>query len=204
MRPPNPFSTRFTRPGALPPLAMDGSSIDAASLLRRLSALGGTAAIRGPHGSGKSTLMRSLEAALAAEGRLGGSLRLGGGRLHDPLAVIRGVAACGPAEVLCVDGWERLGPLAAAGLAATARLLGRQLLVTVHGATTIPTLVETATSVELLERIVGLLPPHGGSIHPQDVREAFAASAGDLREALFSLYDLYEAAGRSEAAEFRS
>jgi len=52
----NPFATRFTRPGQLPPFDAAGKRIDLDALL----ALAGRirrAVIIGPHGSGESTLL---------------------------------------------------------------------------------------------------------------------------------------------------
>ena len=55
----NPFATRFTRAGALPPLNDDGSPFDAAAVLATLEEAAGCGAFVGPHGSGKSTRLQA-------------------------------------------------------------------------------------------------------------------------------------------------
>jgi len=48
---------------------------------------------------------------------------------------------------------------------------------------------------------VGRLPCSGSSrplIHETDVKEAFRAASGNVREALFLLYDTFEARARPE------
>jgi len=52
----NPFATRHTRPGGVPPLDDDGRPRDLEGLLARLGSMP-AAAIVGPHGTGKSTLL---------------------------------------------------------------------------------------------------------------------------------------------------
>ena len=67
-RPGNPFATRYTRPGAIPPLDRHGIPLDVATLASRFDAVT-AAAIEGPRGHGKSTLLFALAAMLHAAGR---------------------------------------------------------------------------------------------------------------------------------------
>ena len=55
----NPFSTRFTRPGAIPFLFEE--PLTAEFIIHRFNANNWLAQIVGPHGSGKTTLVRGLE-----------------------------------------------------------------------------------------------------------------------------------------------
>lgn len=193
---PNPFSTRFTSPGRLPPLDHRGEEVDPGELLHRLDRHGSCAAIRGPHGSGKSTLLVALADRLRVRGRLGGLVRLGGGFRRDLLVVARGLAACDRGHVLCVDSWERLGWVAAAVACLVARVAGRGLLVTSHGDGLLPTLVSCSTTPRLLARIMERLPDRVGLVGEVDVEQAFDEANGNLREALFLLYDRFERARR--------
>lgn len=193
-RPTNPFATRFTSPGRLPPLDPSGDEIDPEDLLRRFRHQGLRAAIRGPHGSGKSTLLSAMADRLRRHGLLGGHVRLGRGSWRDLAAVARGLAACKRGRVLCVDSWERLGGVAAAFAGVVAVASGRGLLVTSHGDGLLPTLVSCSTTPRLLARIVDRLPDRFGLLEDADVAETFDASGGNLREALFLLYDRFEQA----------
>lgn len=188
-RPPgNPFATRFTRPGAIPPLDALGLPLDLAFLVTRLRSLG-SAAIVGPHGRGKTTLLVAIADRLADDGMPVVVLR--SRKWRDGFAAIRAITAAPAGAVVCIDGWETLGPFRGP-LRPIARLLGRGLLVTSHGAAGLPVLWECATSAALLGAIVARLPDHGGRIDAEAVAAAFARHGGDLRESLSDLYDRYE------------
>lgn len=190
-RPPgNPFATRFTRPGAMPPLDRRGRPLDVAALAARLQALPG-AAIVGPHGHGKTTLLVAIAAAWAADGLPVALVRVRG--WADALPALATIARAGADALVCIDGWESLGP-GRWPLRQAARLLGRTLVVTSHGPAGLPVLHSCDTSHELLHAIVGRLPDHGGRIDAADVMAAFARHGGDLRESLCDLYDRYERA----------
>jgi hypothetical protein len=190
----NPFATRFTSPGRLPPLDSSGVAIDLDELLSRFRHLGDRAAIRGPHGTGKSTLLAAMAECIRRDGRLGGLVRLGLGWRRDLGAVAAGLAACGRDSVLCIDSWERLGGVAAAITCVVARATGRGLLVTSHGEGPLPTLVSCSTTPRLLCTIVDRLPDRHGLLSSADIEETFREAGGNLREALFLLYDRFEQA----------
>lgn len=192
-RPPgNPFATRFTRPGAIPPLDRLGRPLDLAALVTRLRALR-AAAIVGPHGHGKTTLLVALADRLAGEGVPVAVLRVWTWR--DCFLAIRAIAAAPAGGTVCIDGWEALGPCRGP-LRQTARWLGRGLLVTSHGTASLPVLWECDTSATLLHAVVARLPDHGGRIDAEAVATAFERHGGDLRESLSDLYDRYERAAR--------
>lgn len=185
----NPFSTRHTRPGRLAPRDAAGAPLDLPALLSRARALR-VAAIEGRHGAGKTNLLIALAGLLAAAGRHAGTLRPRSWR--DGPAVLRAVLGAAPGTTLCIDSWEALGPPWAAiiGWAAWWRSVG--LLVTSHAPTGLPVLVRCETSAVLLSRLVAELPGHLGLIGPADVEQAFGARRGDVREALYDLYDRFE------------
>jgi energy-coupling factor transporter ATP-binding protein EcfA2 len=217
----NPFSTRFTRPGALEPLDADGEPVRIDDVLHRLRARG-RAAIVGPHGSGKSTLLARLADAIDSAGGTVVRLRLPDRRdrghvlatlLTDrgksPPNVFPRLKTCGfsrllidsllaarSGDIVAIDGWETAGPLIGLIVRAVVRLRGCGLVVTAHGPVGLPVLVRCRPSVAILAAIVARLPGHedwyGRLIHPTDVAEAFVAHRGDLRESLFALYDRYE------------
>jgi energy-coupling factor transporter ATP-binding protein EcfA2 len=189
----NPFSTRFTRPGALEPLDANGEPVRVDDMLRRLRARG-RAAIVGPHGSGKSTLLARLADAVDAAGGTAVRLRLRDRR--DLHRVLTAVLRARSGDVVAIDGWETAGTLVCLIMRAVVRLRGCGLVVTAHGPVGLPVLVRCRSSVVILAAIVERLPGHGEwygrLIHPTDVAEAFVAHHGDIRESLFALYDRYE------------
>lgn len=185
----NPFATRHTRPGRLIPRDATGSPLDVAALASRVRAPGAVA-IEGPHGAGKSNLLTALAGHLAAAGMLGATVRARS--RHDGRLVSDAVIRAPRGTVLCVDGWETLGGLRAAGVRWMARRRGVGLLVTAHRPTGMPALIRCTTTPALLGRIVADLPDHGGLVTDGDLAAAYAAHGGNLREALYDLYDRFE------------
>lgn len=185
----NPFATRHTRPGAVPALDDEGRPRDVAATIASLAALP-AAAIVGPHGTGKSTLLTAVAAALAATGRSAGLVRLR--RRRDAFPLQAAIVRAARGATLCVDGWERLGWPEALATRLLARVLGCRLVVTAHRPAGMPTVVQTNGSLPLLVAIVARLPDHGGLIGRADLADAYAAHAGNLRDSLGDLYDRYE------------
>jgi energy-coupling factor transporter ATP-binding protein EcfA2 len=189
----NPFATRHTRPGVLPPLDGWGSPRDIDAFVASVCHHGATAIV-GPHGTGKSTLLAAVAASLSNEGRLAGVVRLR--RRRESLWVILAVVRTLPGSTLCVDGWERMGWGIAWVVRRLAKFRGCGLVVTSHGATGMPAAVHTAGTLPLLAAIVGHLPTHRGLVNQADLAEAFALHRGNLRDSLNELYDRFEQRSR--------
>ncbi len=189
----NPFTTRHTRPGRLPPLDEAGRPRDMAAVLAAVRQTAATAIV-GPHGTGKSTILVAIEAGLAAAGESAGLLQLR--RRRDGLRLIAAVLRAPRDRRLCVDGWERLGPLGAAAVRLAAGARGCRLVVTSHRTAGMPTLVRTTGSLPLLEAIVARLPDHSGLITAADLAESVTRHAGNLRDSLDDLYDRFERRAR--------
>jgi len=192
--PRNPFATRFTRPGQIRPLDGCGQPIDPAALCDRLAAIGGAAAIEGPHGSGKTTLLTHLAAELEGRGTLAARVRLRSWR--DACVAVAAILRAGPGRTVCIDSWERLGPVMGP-LARLAALVCRcGLLVTSHRGSGLPLLVRCETTPALLAGILRQLPEHerwqGELVFAADVEQAFATCGGNLRESLYELYDRFD------------
>ncbi len=193
----NPFCTRHVRPGRLPSFDAAGWPIDLARLVNRLRTLAGSAAIVGPHGSGKTTLLGHLADALEAQGERVVRTRVGRGR--DAVMLLAAVATARRGDIICVDSWERLGVPWALIIRRCALASRVRLLVTAHRAGDIPTLWQCSTTPALLGAIVARLPVDGSGsrlIEDSDTRKAFHTASGDIREALFLLYDTFEARSR--------
>jgi len=205
----NPFSTRYTRPGAIPFRFPPGS--DADKLVEQLRCQGWRGAIVGPHGSGKSSLLAALIPAIRRAGKevLLVELHDGQRRLPVDLEKGSGVFVCQAdsaaqvgsqtktpdpfSGVVIVDGYEQLSWWNRLRLRGVARRRRFGLLVTSHAPTSLPLLFRTATSLELAQAIVrSLLAGRPELVSPEQLAQRFELRQGDLRELLFDLYDLYE------------
>jgi hypothetical protein len=159
------------------------SGITWEELLARLESLRFRAALVGPHGHGKTTLLEDLGARLAERG-----FRVRTATLHEGdrrlSAVQRKIHFHGLAasDVLLLDGAEQLGGVSWLEVRTRTRAAGG-LVVTSHRPGLLPTLHECRTTPELLAGIVrdlGAEPP------PADL---FVRHGGNVRDALREMYD---------------
>ena len=184
----NPFSTRFIKPGAAPYLFPRGES--AGQLLVRLKRCGWWGEIVGPHGSGKSTLLKLLCGQLKAGGLHVVPVTIAAGLPFDLTPVWQ--CTSGPAMIV-IDGFEQLNAWQRWGVRRHCRRQRLGLLVTCHRTTGLPSLHRTCPTAQVAIALVGrLTAADPGVISPAEVTAAFHAKNGNLREALFQLYDLYE------------
>ena len=146
--------------------------------------------IVGPHGSGKSTLLATLVPQLEEAGR-----RVEQFSLHDGQRRLNfDPADWDVSKQVIVDGYEQLGWLSRRRLKRACTACGAGLLVTSHRSVALPPLYSTEVTLSLARQIVAeLLPPRCTLIGEEDVAQSLAQHGQNLREALFSLYDLYEA-----------
>jgi energy-coupling factor transporter ATP-binding protein EcfA2 len=197
--PSNPFATRFTRPGALEFSFPDG--VTAQTLIERLAAQGWWGQIVGPHGSGKSTLLQTLRAALADAGRdvVGFRQRPRERRLAVAHAETRHWSS---ATLVVIDGYEQLGWLSRRWIKSACRRAGAGLVATTHVDVGLPLLWTTAPSEALARQLVArlLASEERPLIDDADVSRCYQQHAGNLREMLFALFDLYESRQRAPSA----
>lgn len=159
------------------------------ALLDRFAALDHRAAIVGPHGSGKTSLLAALESRLAARGLRWAGLRLQRGERWLGLAGEQWLRRAAPGVVLVLDGSDELHA------AERWRVLRRSraasgLLLASHRRTALPTLHHCRPDAPLLAELIAEL--HAGcgcSLPPAE--QLFVRHAGNLREALRELYDLH-------------
>jgi hypothetical protein len=190
----NPFSAGRIRPGAMPFLPAAGG--DAEALVERLRQNQWRGQIVGRHGTGKSSLLRALIPAIQDAGRPTLLLELHDGQRRLP-GGLRAIGQLRFPAVLAVDGYEQLAWWNRLRLRRFCRRRGVGLVVTAHGRAGLPPLVQTAIDAESAWPIVAQLQQgYRPLVTPQDLAEHLRRHEGDLREALFDLYDLYQRRNR--------
>lgn len=186
----NPFSTRFVRPGAIRFVFDDGNGPD--RMVERLARMAWRAQIVGPHGSGKSTLVASLDLPLRESGRSPYVVALHDGEHRMPPDWHQNARAVA-SRLIVIDGYEQLRTLSRWNVARRCSRDGWGLVVTAHRDVGLPTLARVVPSLGVAQEIVDTLMPDGrGPITPAVVAEAFSSCHGNIREMLFALYDRYE------------
>lgn len=164
------------------------------ALLARLERLRYRAAIVGPHGTGKTTLLEDLEAPLARLGFRVTHLRLRADRRRFPSGCLAQLAARLDArDLVCLDGAEQLDRVRWMTFRWRTRRAGG-VLITSHRPGFLPTLIECTTSPELLDGIISRLTPQAGGLLRPTAEDLFKRHHGNLRDALRELYDVYAAA----------
>jgi hypothetical protein len=161
-------------------------------LLARLAGLRYRAALVGPHGHGKTTLLEELGRRLEARGFAVRTVTLHeGDRRLTPVHERTLLTGLTTSHMLLLDGAEQLGPLAWRRVERRSRAAAG-LLVTTHSAGRLPTLCECVSTPELLAGIVSELLGGGEAdrLHPSP-SDLFARHRGNLRDALRELYDVY-------------
>ena len=192
----NPFATRFTRPGEIVPVDISGKRMAVKDFLQDLDQCGGIGAIVGPHGSGKTNILSRLYVEALQSHYTVKRYSLRSTTWRDLKNIIRMLLVSKPDDLVLLDSWERLSCMAGKVLCRVAMSRGCRLVVTSHKAISIPVLVTCQASLKSFLAIIKQLPDSGvwlGSlIMNKDIETAFDVYQPNLREALFSLYDVFE------------
>lgn len=187
----NPFSTRFIKPGQIPFQSSDESTaLD--ELVSRLENQNWTGEIVGPHGSGKSTLVESLKGLISQD-------------LHhvtirtedDHTSIYRNLldwlATEKSGSLLIVDGIEQIERHRIEDIISRCQSHQIGLLVTSHESVGLPLLHRCQSGLEPFRAVVReLLQGRTIPITNEEIDYAYNKYSPNLREALFSLYDVYE------------
>ena len=190
----NPFSTRHVRPGVVPFLFPGDQTAE--TLVDRLQKNGWWGQVVGPHGSGKSALLATLLPAVEHSGRCTCLIELHDGQRRLPAGFSR-TFDLKPSTLLVVDGYEQLGRFQRFRLKRFCRRGGFGLLVTAHTSVGLPELFRTTAELAVVQRLVEQFQCECTfHVTQSEVAERFSQHAGNVREVLFDLYDLYESRRR--------
>lgn len=199
----NPFSTRNVKPGMIPFLGLDASSIlEMATKLMESHAM---TQIVGPHGAGKTTLTFAIQdqlnqlAAAAGKKLIVRRFTVGAGK---SIRSIQGTVPIddgrnGDASLLfVVDGIERMGFLQQLGFLNHCRTHDYRLLATTHRPLkNLQVIHRIDSKAETLVQLVAYLSSElqgQAGFRKSDLECLFNEQNGDLRECLMQLYDRFE------------
>ncbi|MCC5851026.1 MAG: hypothetical protein JJU29_23300 [Verrucomicrobia bacterium] len=178
----NPFRTANVH--ALPFLWPDGVTPD--TLVRDWEALGRSGAICGPHGNGKSTLLREWTDHLAGLGWEIDALTLTEEFPRLPRGFAAKWKASRPKTVAVLDGAEQLTRWQRRiWMQATRNAGGR--VITCHAPLFLPVLLRVKTSAAQLETLLGMIP--GAPEVSEKPGELLQRFGGDVRLVFRYLYD---------------
>ncbi len=186
----NPFCAARLRPGTIDYIFDGTTNLD--QLVATLAANRWRGQITGPHGSGKSTLLAAMRPAIQAAGRDVHLLVMTDDDRNLPRFFLKSLRGSSP-SVAAIDGFEQLSAWNRLRLKWFCRRQGVGLVVTTHHSAGLPDVCRT--SIDLLRAwqvVERLQAGFAVLIQRSDLIECLARRRGDLREALFDLYDLYE------------
>ncbi len=160
-------------------------------LLQRLDRLEYRAALVGPEGTGKTTLLEDLGPKLVALGFRVKALRLDRAtRSFDPAFLKTFYAGLRARDIILLDGAEQMRRWAWHRFKQQTRQAGG-LIITSHRPGLLPTLWECSTTPELLGEILAELLGQPPAQTRATSEQLFRKHHGNLREALREMYDVF-------------
>ena len=187
----NPFSAARIRPGTIDFIFERGNSLT--QLVDVLESNHWNGAIIGLHGTGKSTLLAALIPAIEARDLIVNFITLTAGQRTLPPDFFKSLREAAGPGIAAVDGIEQLSAWSRLRLKQFCKSHGAGLLVASHRAARLPVIYQTAIDVprawRVVERFQDGFPP---LVRLSDLVERLTQRHGNIREALFDLYDIYE------------
>ncbi|MDO4570475.1 MAG: hypothetical protein Q4D38_08835 [Planctomycetia bacterium] len=186
----NPFCTKRIRPGAIPFQFPEG--VSAETLIDTLEQNEWCGQIIGPHGSGKSTLLATLLPEIERRGKKIIHIELQDGVRQLPLSE-EDINAMDENTLLAIDGYEQLSLWTRWRLKSRSRSQKFGVIIIAHEPFEYPELYRTQSEILMGKFIVSkLLKNTIVRISDSIIEGHYDEHEGNLREMLFSLYDVYE------------
>lgn len=200
----NPFSTRFVAPGAVEYFFQEG--ISAKSIIDKLAFNQWRGQIVGPHGTGKTSLLWALYRELQSlhgtgsefepsrvefiqfQGKIDGGTPAEKELAHDSMSLPTSF----PRHIRFVDGFEQMSWLARRQMSSQSKIPGEGLIVSSHRKLPLPTIFESEANARHFRSIVAKLMLGRTFFSNAEIDEALSSNHGNIREALFELYDRWE------------
>jgi len=184
----NPFSSCFVKPGQL---AFQFSNADAQrKIVDHFQAPGAQGAVIGPHGTGKSTLLKSLDESWRSLG-----LDVHQRRFTTECTAWSKWPPLQSRTMLVVDGFEQLSWLARRKLRKSCERSGARLLVTCHHDCGVPVIYRTSVDWPLARSFCQRSIPEPLAQHEEEIAAVWKSSVGNMREFFFQMYHLCERNG---------
>ncbi|MFN3148993.1 hypothetical protein [Bremerella sp.] len=185
----NPFSTRFTRPGTIPFIFPGEYSLE--SIVAAFDQPAAQAAIVGPHGSGKSSLLETLSQKWLEVGLVEQRVRLTASRKHNPLRL----GSLDATSLLVIDGFEQLSFWKQQWVRWRCQRKRTRLLVTAHRDCGLPIVLRTQPSWTLALKLSSMLLSCDVTPYETELRSLWEEEPGDIRVYFFRLYHWCELNG---------
>lgn len=181
----NPFSVDRVQTIRYQPLEVTFDDV-----LARLAALRYRAAIVGPQGTGKTTLLEDLQSALESQGRRTRMVFVNDTAPLDHRTRRRLMSQLGRDEIVLLDGADAVGYIRWLPLKRHILRHAAGLVITTHRPGRLPTLIDCATTPQLLGDIVARLLPEKHDIDTALLERLYHHYQGNIRHCLRELYDL--------------
>lgn len=159
-------------------------------LLNALKSQGYRASIRGPHGTGKSTLLKDVANALALQGETVNWHYLNREMSRtQKKSVLKNILRSKPTEIHCLDGGETIGYFIWFAFLLYLHLRNRRLLATTHSKSPLKTLHKTQISPHTMLVITESLAGKYWTVDLKDLAiKTYAEHKGNCREVFRACY----------------
>lgn len=186
----NPFSSRFVKPGAQSFVFSSDDGLN--KLIARLEQANWRGEVVGPHGCGKSTLLATL-GSLVNRKCLSVAIHFQDDHTEKYDSLYDQLKQLDSDHLLIIDGFEQFDSQQRSNLLVETQKRQVGILVSCHESVGLPTLLNLKPDLDRFREVVDRLLT-GRAIRPsnEEIVRAFHKYEPNLREALFSLYDIYE------------